>query len=157
MWIEWLVCVPLMAFVSILVTQYQVPTFRYIKLIISMGLCIFFGFVTTFNMPFAWSVVCLILSCFSYAYAFFLAFFDSDKTKVSSLDFLTLPTSDIEGHMAHSINEMPSHRLTQYLLFVTPLFPAFYIIGIAKVVDNNFMFAGLIVANVAAKFLFTSR
>ena len=73
-WIEWIVCVPLMAFSSVLVNESKPISWDDFKIIFSLFLCIFFAFLNNFHKVRILSVIFLILSCLANLYAMKIAF-----------------------------------------------------------------------------------
>jgi len=145
-----------MAFVSILADEHEIPPIEDIKIIISLGMCIIFGFITTLTSSYSGSIVCLVLSCLANLYAMKIALIDR-VSKISSLETLALPTGDESIYKALVVKAVQNNRLTQFLLFVLPPFPILYFLCLFKSISNDQMYVGIIIANVLAKFLFTSR
>lgn len=159
-WIEWLFCVPLMAFVSILRDADEIPSKTDLQIIFSLFATIFFGFAMTFDIPFWACVLCLSLSFFSYGVAIQRTFFIIDSSKVSVYDGATPlveagDDSAFAGHILKTI--LKARNLGAFLLYVLPFFPILYVLCMAKAFDADMFLLLITVANLFAKFIFCSR
>jgi len=151
-WVEWLVCVPLMAYLSVSSKFQSKLTTSDTSYVTSLGLTILFGFIASFNILVGAEILFLALSCFANLAACKVAF---GRSAVGVRPGYIKSQDALSKQLVNDVVE--KKELSKYLLYVLPPFPLLYFLRAGRVIDNDVLLAGLIVANVVAKFLFTSR
>lgn len=157
-WIEWCTAVPLMATMLSEGTISNVPTIRDLKLILSIFLCILFGWCASFNVSQEVGVILLGLACASYLFCAKVALFDAYRVNpigMNTQNFIgpynVLPES-------LQLNEKIRKSLVvHFIFFALPFFPIVYFCRASGVMSNELMYLVIVPLNVFAKGTFIIR
>lgn len=157
-WSEWLICVPLMVYVTIAVEGKERELTRgNVSTIILMFFCIFFGFILNFDLSFNLGIFVVNLSALCFVGSsvhYFLR-----RTQSPRYDECPqspqLSMADARISQEEALVKSTKHRyLLRLLLVVFPLFPAVYLMAYLKVLDRDQVIVAFGTAGIIAKLLF---
>jgi len=160
-WIEWIACVPLMALCSSLpeLNGKNDSLNTWNKLFIgSLWLCIIFGAVMALSTTIESYIICCFLSfsCFLCPYYIWYRGL-GQKFRIDSDEYSHSQRSDTLGEIESGIVSKEKEKLKSFMIFVLPSFPLIYILAVSKLIDQNSTLICFNVANVIAKFIFSTR
>ena len=155
LWIEWLVCVPLMAFLSVFVDDMRNFSRLDCAVITLLGFTILFGFIVTFGLSFHARLVMIVFSFVSYGAAAFIVFLrDRKKYQMVETD---VEAADVEFRSLQRMHEsIHDKKLARLLMYVLPPFPIIYILGDTGMLSNDVTYIAFICVNILAKCIHVS-
>ena len=154
-WIEWLVCVPLISFLTTGANSEAAASYPHWLLFIFLFLCILCGFIMTISINVTIGVIFLILACIFYLFAVIVCFyFHENALKLSSIvpSVLDLQVKQFERLQWNSAKV----HIKIMLFLVMPIFPFFVFLGISNILNSEETFVSLLICNLIAKNLYIS-
>lgn len=155
-------CVPLMTYITVFTSASDLPSRNDVIAILSMFLCIFFGFAMSFNVPKWVATIFFLLSTLSMCQCILIAFPIKRTIHPISEDSIQLLPVLVTRASIDSIDPevlkkaSNDHRLKWFVMLLPP-FPVIYALKAAQAIDNNSLMASLTLVNLLAKFIFSSR
>ena len=157
MWIEWLVCVPLMAFVSVYTDDSADFTWYEYSLIFSLACCIIFGFVMSQAKLQAVYFSFLALSILSFLVAARLAYVNLRRNSHRYVLCSENETGMSNQRRKVIFDVTRNTKLANLLIFVLPSFPLIYMLAMTHVISREASYVGLVIANFNSKWIFLSQ
>ena len=158
MWIEWITAVPLMAIMLSEGTISNFPTIWDLKLILSIFLCILFGWCASLNVSQQVGAILLGLSCASYLFCAKVALFYAYRVNPIGMN-----AQHFIGHYnvvpeSLKLNEKIRKSLAvHFIFFALPFFPIVYFCRLSGVISNELMYLLIVPLNIFAKGTFIIR
>ena len=148
LWIEWLICVPLMGFIAVFVDDIRNFTRSDTVFISSYSLSIVFGFVSACHISENAKVVALTLSFSSYTVGF-ISIVHGRKPNYQKVEMDDDTAKDRKQLCLRE--SIQKKKLAGLLMFVSPLFPIIYMLGYMGVISSDWANIGFMASNMVSK------
>ena len=139
-WAEWQVAAPLLAYVSAAIENKPCLTLEDYISIISMALCIFFGYLMHLNQSEKSGLALFILSTVVMIIPYYFALKIYLKPKISSIK-PTAPPSEISGKTWICERKRMQNKLNLVIFIGFPVFPIAYLLRYYNIIDRDVLCA----------------